>query len=955
VTVSSRTSTGRFLVFWAFLAATGLLATGAAAAQEDRKQAAARVKREAIELRFEQDRQQPQNVQRMALTPCVGGLAGTYPCQNIDLMTFMPLASIGGGNGNDIWGWTDPLDGKEYAIMGRTSGTSFVDVTDPLNPIYLGNLPPHGANSSWRDVKVYANHAYIVSEAAGHGMQIFDLTQLRSVVAPPVTFVETAHYDDFGSSHNLVINEDTGYAYSVGTGTCSAGPHFIDLADPAAPVYAGCHIENLYTHDAQCVIYDGADPDYIGREICLNSNENSINIIDVNDKSAPFLISQLAYSGSGYVHQGWMTEDHLYYMQGDELDEQNFGHNTRTRIVDLTDLDNPTLIANFDAATTSIDHNLYTHDGYVYMANYRSGLRILDVDDIANGNLTEVGYFDIYPSSDSASFNGAWSVYPYFESGNVIVSGIEQGLFILRPNLPPDFAVNASPKVLTICDPGQQMTTIEVDDRNGYSGTVNLSTAGLPAGISEGFSSSSVAAPGTSELTLTSAGASAGSYTITVHATDGILSEDRDLTLNVVDGLPQVPLQTAPADAAIGVSRNPVFDWDAAAQAASYTVDVSLDPGFGQLVFSQTTLGTTAQATNLLPLTTYYWRVVAHNTCGSGSYSTTFSFHTLDIPPILLVDDDDNGPDVLGDYTSALDQLGENYDIWNTANSDAEPGVTTLDQYPVVIWFTGDEFGGAAGPGGGGESALAGWLDGSGCLLLSSQDYYYDRGLTGFMQSHLGLDSATSDVSQSSANGQGSVFSGKGPYTLAFPYTNYTDTLVPDVTAESAFLGSSGDAAIDKGGSLYRSTFWSFGLETLPTATDRESVMQTFLDWCDALAVLDGDSDGVDNATDCAGGDVTTWAKPGNAADLTVTTGGAISWSAPTELGGSATVYDVLRSTNPADFMSATCVESGDTDNVASDGLNPGSGGYYYLIRVRNSCGSALGDGMLPRAANVCP
>ena len=119
------------------------------------------------------------------LTPCVNGSAGGFPCDAVDLLEHMPNAIIGGGNGNDIWGWTDPQTGKEYALMGRTSGTSFVDLSDPGIPIYLGNLPTHTSNSSWRDIKVYANHAFIVSEANGHGMQIFDLTQLRNVTTPP--------------------------------------------------------------------------------------------------------------------------------------------------------------------------------------------------------------------------------------------------------------------------------------------------------------------------------------------------------------------------------------------------------------------------------------------------------------------------------------------------------------------------------------------------------------------------------------------------------------------------------------------------------------------------------------------------------------------------------------------------------------------------------------------------
>ena len=161
---------------------------------------------------FADEHHHTQNLAAQAVTACVGGLADTYPCSNVDLMAFLPLAQIGGGNGNDIWGWTDATTGREYAIMGLTNGTAFVDVTDPSDPTYLGHLPlPAGvAASSWRDIKVFADYAFIGSEALGSGLQVMDLTQLRTVPSPPVTFAQTfPHYPDFSTSHNIVINEET--------------------------------------------------------------------------------------------------------------------------------------------------------------------------------------------------------------------------------------------------------------------------------------------------------------------------------------------------------------------------------------------------------------------------------------------------------------------------------------------------------------------------------------------------------------------------------------------------------------------------------------------------------------------------------------------------------------------------------------------------------------------------
>ncbi len=372
-------------------------------------------------------------------TPCTGGNAGGYPCNAIDLMSVVSLSDMGCNEANDIWGWTDTQTGKEYAIFGCLDRTTFIDVSNPSNPIFLGHLPTHSGSSIWRDMKTYANHAFIVSEASNHGMQVFDLTQLRNVSNPPATFSETAFLGNLGNglsisnSHNIVINEESGFAYTVGNGgLCSGGLAAIDISNPANPVFAGCFEQDGYTHDAQCVIYNGPDTQYAGKEICFNSNENTLTIVDVNDKTDMTQISRTGYTGQRYTHQGWLTEDHQYFLMNDELDESNNGHNTRTYIWDVRNLDNPIFMGYYEANVAAIDHNLYIKGNKAYMANYRSGLRVLDISDIANGNLSEIGYFDIYPSSNSSQFNGAWSNYPYFPSGNIIVSGIEQGLFVLR-------------------------------------------------------------------------------------------------------------------------------------------------------------------------------------------------------------------------------------------------------------------------------------------------------------------------------------------------------------------------------------------------------------------------------------------------------------------------------------------------------------------------------------------
>ncbi len=371
-----------------------------------------------------------QNVDSEA-SPCINGMAGIYPCDGYDLVGHLGLETLGGAKGNDCWGWTDPDTGKEYALMGLDNGTAFVDVSDEA-PVLLGKLPTATVSSGWRDIKVYENHAFIVSEAEGHGMQVFDMTRLRNITGPPQNFDADALYSGFGNAHNIVVNEDTGFAYAVGTSTFFGGGHFVDIQNPTDPIAAGGHSDNGYTHDAQVITYSGPDSDYTGSEIYIGSNEDQVAIIDVSDKNNPQEISTIAYSNLSYTHQGWFTDDQRYFIVGDELDELDFGFNSRTLIFDLSDLDNPILHDTYSGPTAAIDHNGYVLGNRFYLANYTAGIRILDISDIAGKNVVEEGFFDSHPATDNASFNGVWSVYPYFNSGKIIVSDINRGLFVIR-------------------------------------------------------------------------------------------------------------------------------------------------------------------------------------------------------------------------------------------------------------------------------------------------------------------------------------------------------------------------------------------------------------------------------------------------------------------------------------------------------------------------------------------
>ena len=383
---------------------------------------------------------------------CTDGSVGPFDCEEVELLSFIPNSILRAGarargvRTNDNWGWTDPDTGREYALVGRNDGTSFIDITDPTNPVLVGDLPkPWGTPPSqlWRDIKTYRNHAYIVADGAGdHGMQVFDLTRLRDVspAEMPALFEPDTHYRGIASSHNIVINEETGFAYAVGNRgggeSCGGGLHMMDISDPKNPVFVGCSVDERGTHDSQCVVYQGPDGRYQGRELCLNSNGAYFEITDVTDKDNPIAISRASSPNAAYIHQGWLTPDHRYFFQDDESDViRGSVETTRTLIWDLSDVEDPVLARQFMGSLPASAHNLYLKDGLVYQANYRYGLHVLDISDPLNPR--EVGSFDTSPYQDGPGFSGAWSNYPFFESGTVIVTSLQEGLFVLKKRVRP--------------------------------------------------------------------------------------------------------------------------------------------------------------------------------------------------------------------------------------------------------------------------------------------------------------------------------------------------------------------------------------------------------------------------------------------------------------------------------------------------------------------------------------
>lgn len=375
----------------------------------------------------------------------VGGPAPlVFPRAGVHLRSWIPVVDFGAAAtaANDCWGYVSP-SGREYALIGLSLGTGFVEVTDPANAQIVDVLP--GPTSSWRDIKTYLEHAYVVSEG-GSGIQVFDLSAIDSGV---VTLANTVTTGGRLATHDVALNPESGRLYRAGGGGSPVrGLRIYDLSDPSLPVFVG-QWNQRYCHDAQVVTWHEAP--YAGVEVAFcfandtsTSGNPGVEILDVSDPANIVTIGSINLGlppifshPASYSHQGWLSPDHRYLYVNDEVDEAANGTPTTTRILDVSDLGNPTQVAIFTNGNTARDHNLHTRGDLIYEANYRSGLRVFDARDPLAP--FEIAHFDTYPDDDAAQYNGLWGLYPYLPSGTIIGSDIEKGLFVWtleRPVVP---------------------------------------------------------------------------------------------------------------------------------------------------------------------------------------------------------------------------------------------------------------------------------------------------------------------------------------------------------------------------------------------------------------------------------------------------------------------------------------------------------------------------------------
>ncbi len=378
---------------------------------------------------------------------CVGGAAGSYACDNVDLLAHLARRDLSSQPGMvaDVWGFVDLNTEREYALLGVQNGLVVIDVTEATSPFEVGTVS--GQSSGWRDVKVTQRHdaaadrwrtyAYVSAES-GAMLVVADLTELpnrvflgrRSDASAHNVYVSNV---DYTTGVPLDENRTPPLLQVLGSANNRGAFRSLGTANPLdlVPIASSTH---GYSHDATSMLVEddrasACKANTATCEVLLDFNETEFEIWDFSDQAAPELLSSTTYDNAGYVHSGWWTEDGRYLFVHDEFDEGESGLNTTVRVFELADLTSPQLVKVWSGPTAAIDHNGYVRGNRYFMSNYTRGLTVLDITDPANP--AEVGYFDTYPASDGGAFSGAWGVYPFLPSGNLLVSDFHGGLFVL--------------------------------------------------------------------------------------------------------------------------------------------------------------------------------------------------------------------------------------------------------------------------------------------------------------------------------------------------------------------------------------------------------------------------------------------------------------------------------------------------------------------------------------------
>ncbi len=310
---------------------------------------------------------------------------------------------------NDCWGYKDPNTGNEYAILGATTGTSILNITDPFNPYETGFIP--GVTSIWRDVETYGDNLYAGTEGGGGGIQVIDLANPEApvLVRTKGTF----------TSHTIRIDQDAGILYCQGVtgGTAASGFRAFNIAtDPDDPTVIANRASPYY--------HDGFTKN--GRYYGANINgPGRVDVLRVTNMPAYSVMATINYP-QGYpgTHNVWTSDDGNWLYTTDEF----LGAGT-VRVWDVADTSSILQLNSFPVWSNTTVHNIYVKNDTAWCAWYEEGVLAFDVTDPLNE--VQIASFDTGPDTTAIGpYAGCWAVYPFLPSGVIISSDILQGMHL---------------------------------------------------------------------------------------------------------------------------------------------------------------------------------------------------------------------------------------------------------------------------------------------------------------------------------------------------------------------------------------------------------------------------------------------------------------------------------------------------------------------------------------------
>jgi choice-of-anchor B domain-containing protein len=359
------------------------------------------------------------------------GSAQSYPSLNISLLSHLdPQTEVqpGASKYAGCWGWYQASKNREYAIIGTSNQTFFIDVTNPLNPVVVDSVKAKHLSCTWREIKTYQNYCYIVSDVCQpNSFQIVDMQYLPDSV-------HVVHNDNtiFERAHTVFVDQDKLYCGSVTNSAAMGGGYstmrVYSLATPSVPVL----IRSL-EQDINTSVIDVVHDMFVRNDTVFAScGYKGFHILKLTAANTFSLMQSFTgYPYSGYNHSSWQTDDRKTMVFADEVPAS-----TPAKVIDVTDLNNISVLDIINSHPLATPHNPFIiGNRWCWMATYQDGLYLYDISEPSN--TTIYGYFDTHPQHgvndnfSSPTYQGNWGAYPYLPSKIIIASDMQNGVFIL--------------------------------------------------------------------------------------------------------------------------------------------------------------------------------------------------------------------------------------------------------------------------------------------------------------------------------------------------------------------------------------------------------------------------------------------------------------------------------------------------------------------------------------------